>query len=285
MTLAARNAQGGADVVLAYEVHGTGEPIVLIHGIGHRRQAWDPIVPLLADDFQVITIDLPGFGESGPLVMKKGHADEALRKELVETVAYLGIENPHVVGNSLGGLIALEIALDGRARSVTALSPAGFWDGEADFTYINLLFNSVMTAAAFARPIARPVLSTSIGRKVLLSWLNAHAENIPPEAAYGDFKALAAATPNVRRLLAERYQFEGSIDVPVTIAWAEKDKVLLPYQARRAARLLPQAHHVTMAGVGHVPMWDDPELVADTIRETVARASAPARTKKKVARA
>ena len=49
-------------MVLAYEVHGSGEPIVLIHGVGHRRQAWDPIVPLLADDYQVITIDLPGFG-------------------------------------------------------------------------------------------------------------------------------------------------------------------------------------------------------------------------------
>lgn len=281
----AQNAQGGADVVLAYEVHGTGEPIVLIHGIGHRRQAWDPIVPLLADDFQVITIDLPGFGESGPLVMKKGHAQEALRRELTETVAYLGIENPHVVGNSLGGLIALEIALDGRARSVTALSPAGFWDGEADFTYINVLFNSVMTAAAISRPVARPILSTALGRKVLLSWLNAHAENIPPRAAYGDFRALTAATPNVRRLLAERYQFVGSIDVPVTIAWAEKDRVLLPYQARRAARLLPNAQHVTLAGVGHVPMWDDPHLVADTIRETVALASVPAHKKEKVARA
>ena len=272
-------------MVLAYEVHGTGEPIVLIHGIGHRRQAWDPIVPLLANDFQVITIDLPGFGESGPLVMRKGHAQEALRKELTETVAYLGIENPHVVGNSLGGLIALEIALDGRATSVTALSPAGFWDGEADFTYINLMFKSVMTAAAFARPIARPILSTSLGRKALLSWLNAHAENIPPDVAYGDFKALTAASPNVRRLLAEHYQFEGTIEVPVTIAWAEKDRVLLPYQARRAARLLPNAQHVTLVGVGHVPMWDDPQLVADTIRETVARASAPARAKKKVARA
>jgi len=271
-------------VVLAYEVHGSGEPIVLIHGVGHRRQAWDPIVPLLADDYQVITIDLPGFGESGPLVMKKGHADEAFRKELTETMAYLGIEKPHVVGNSLGGLIALETALDGRAASVTALSPAGFWDGEADFTYINLLFNTMMAAAAITRPAARALLATAAGRKVAFSWLNAHPENVPAAAAYGDLKALTAAAPNVRRLLAERYQFVGDIEVPVTIAWAEKDRVLLPYQARRAARLLPNALHVTLAGVGHVPMWDDPDLVAETIRETVARASAPAR-KKKAARA
>jgi pimeloyl-ACP methyl ester carboxylesterase len=273
------------NVVLAYEVHGTGEPIVLIHGVGHRRQAWDPIVPLLADDFQVITIDLPGFGESGPLVMKKGHAQDALRKELVETVEFLGLENPHVVGNSLGGLIALEIALDGRAKSVTALSPAGFWDGEADFTYINALFNTMMTIAAVTRPIARPLLSLSIGRKLAFSWLNAHPENVPPEAAYGDFKALVSAAPNVRRLLAERYQFAGTFDAPATIAWAEKDRVLLPYQARRAARLLPNAAHITLDGVGHVPMWDNPELVADTIRDTVLAASAPARTTKKAARA
>lgn len=272
-------------MVLAYEVHGTGEPIVLIHGIGHRRQAWDPIVPLLAEDFQVITIDLPGFGESGPLVMKKGHAQHALRKELVETVAFLGLVDPHVVGNSLGGLVALEIALDGRAKSVTALSPAGFWDGEADFTYVNLLFNAVMTAAALAGPLARPLMGAALGRKILLSWLNARPENIPPAAAYGDFKALTASTPNVRRLLAEHYQFAGDIDVPTTIAWAEKDRVLLPYQARRAARLLPEAEHITMDGVGHVPMWDDPELVAEIIRDTVARAHESQRTKKKAAHA
>lgn len=271
-------------MVLAYEVHGTGEPIVLIHGIGHRRQAWDPIVPLLADEYQVITIDLPGFGESGPLVMKKGHAEDALRKELIETMEFLGIENPHVVGNSLGGLIALEIAVDGRAASVTALSPAGFWDGEADFTYINVLFNSMMAAAAVTRPIARPLMQSVAGRRVAFSWLNTRPENVPGDVAYGDLKALTASAPNVRRLLAEHYQFAGSIDVPTTIAWAERDRVLLPYQARRAARLLPNALHVTMADVGHVPMWDDPELVVETIRETVARAAAPAR-KKKAARA
>jgi pimeloyl-ACP methyl ester carboxylesterase len=272
-------------VVLAYEVHGSGEPLVLIHGIGHRRQGWDPIVPLLQDDFQVITIDLPGFGESGPLVMRRGHAREAIRAELTATMEFLGIENAHVVGNSLGGLIALEIAADGRARSVTALSPAGFWDGEIDFAYINLLFNSVMTVAGFSRPIAKPILSTALGRRVLLSWLNSRPQNITPKAAYGDYKALVSAAPNVRRLLAEHYKFEGTIDVPVTVAWAEKDRVLLPYQARRAARLLPHGEHIVMDGVGHVPMWDDPEQVADVIRETAARATAPARTKKKVARA
>lgn len=119
--------------MLAYERTGSGEPLLLIHGIGHRRQAWAPVVEQLAEKFEVITFDLPGHGESPAFELAGRTVREAVTYELDKLRVGLGIERPHVAGNSLGGLLALEMADSGHARSVTALSPAGFWMGKADY--------------------------------------------------------------------------------------------------------------------------------------------------------
>src|SRR6202007_1765835 len=119
--------------LLAYERHGSGEPLLLIHGIGHRRQAWYPVLDQLAEDYDVILVDLPGHGGSSGRPNPAVPIKDAFRHELEVVLNHLGVERPHVAGNSLGGLIALEMANDGLARSVTALSPAGFWYGPLDF--------------------------------------------------------------------------------------------------------------------------------------------------------
>src|SRR5688500_6000509 len=110
---------------LAYARTGSGEPLVLIHGLGHRRQGWDAVVPLLAADREVVALDLPAMGESAmPPV-----GDYRTMADMVEKLfGELGLDRPHVAGNSLGGLIALELAARGAVRSATALSPAGFWN-------------------------------------------------------------------------------------------------------------------------------------------------------------
>jgi len=111
---------------LAYTRSGAGAPLVLLHGIGMDRRAWDPVVPALARDFDVIAVDLPGFGESAP-----GRADPASLAEAVAgLLTDLGVTSPHVAGNSLGGWVALELAaLEpaglGPVASLTVLSPAG----------------------------------------------------------------------------------------------------------------------------------------------------------------
>lgn len=271
----------GADVVLAYDVHGDGEPLLLIHGIGHRRQGWDPLIPILAQRYQVITIDLPGFGDSPWVKMPKGHARPVLRKAIEDTLAELGHDKVHVAGNSLGGLIALEVGATGKALSVTALSPAGFHSNDLDFLYINGLFQSVMAITTLARPVSGPIFDTNLGKRLSLSWLRAQTDKYPGDVARLDAAGLVRSQWNVRRLLRNVYQYEGLIDCPVTIAWAEKDRVLLPYQARRAQRVLPNAELVWLENCGHVPMWDEPELCAETIIETCERASAALTTTKK----
>lgn len=256
-------------MVLAYERSGSGEPLVLIHGIGHRRQAWYPVLDRLADHYDVIAVDLPGHGESTDPLDVSLPVKDALRVALQETYRALDVERPHVVGNSLGGLVALETAQDGLARSVTALSPAGFWNGPRDFLYVRALFAAIIATARLSRPVAGPLLGTRAGRAAMFAWLHAHPASVDPELARGDFANMLRSRPTIARLFAAAYPFtvgEQPVEVPTTIAWSERDHVLLPYQARRAKQLLPHAQHVTLAGVGHVPMPDDPDLVVRTIR-------------------
>lgn len=261
--------------MLAYERRGAGEPVVLIHGIGHRRQAWSPVVDALAERYDVVMVDLPGHGESPTGLLGSMPAKEALEEEFRLLLEHLGLESAHVVGNSLGGLVALELAEAGLARSVTALSPAGFWTGRLDFVYVQALFGSVMTAARLAQPIAPRVLRSPVGRTALLAWLMARPWRVDPDQAAGDLRNLVAARHTLHDLLAQAYAFEPEVvhDIPVTVAWASRDKVLLPYQARKARTALHAARHVRLRGCGHVPMSDDPASVVDAIVSTVEAAA------------
>lgn len=253
--------------MLAYERFGSGDPLVLIHGIGHRRQGWYPVIDRLAEEFDVIVPDLPGHGGSVEPLDRSMSPKDALRVAFEDLFEGLGIERPHVVGNSLGGLIALELGNDDLARSVTALSPAGFWRGPRDFRYISTLFGSVMAAARASSPMAPRLVASPTGRMAMMGWLYQHPENLSPDLALGDLRNMLAARSTVRYLLRHAYTFTPGEprDIPVTIAWSDHDKVLLPYQARRARQLMPQAHHLWLDHCGHVPMPDDPALVADTI--------------------
>lgn len=262
--------------MLAYERCGAGEPVVLIHGIGHRRQAWSPVVDALAERYDVVLVDLPGHGDSPTGLLGSMPAKEALDAEFRVLFDHLGLDSAHLVGNSLGGLVALELAEAGLARSVTALSPAGFWAGRLDFAYVQALFGSVLTIARVTQPIAPRILRSPVGRTAMLAWLMARPWRVDPDQATGDLENLVATRATLRGLLAQAYAFEPDLihDVPVTVAWAGRDGVLLPYQARRARTALHAARHVRLPGCGHVPMSDDPALVVDAIVGTVEAAAA-----------
>lgn len=259
--------------MLAYERHGSGSPIVLIHGIGHRRQGWDPIVPLLVEaGHEVLTVDLPGHGESPAYDAQGLSVQEYLHQVFEEVYAETGIEQPHVVGNSLGGLIALQGAMNGNAASVTCLSPAGFWKNDYDFLYVRGLFKVMITAGGLLAPLMPRLLKHTAGKALGFAWLVQHPGRIPTDHALGDLRNMLAARPAVAQLFRGAYRFEGPLPVPATIAWSQHDKVLLPYQAKVAQQRLPEAFHTVIPGVGHVPMSDDPQAVARTILDSIARA-------------
>lgn len=253
--------------MLAHEVVGSGEPLLLIHGVGHRRQAWAPVIDQLAEHHQVITVDLPGHGQSPGRLGQDGPIQQMIHDGLAELADEVGFDKVHVAGNSLGGLIALELGAQDRALSVTALSPAGFWMGNLDYLYIRALFGGILGLSALAKPVIPALARTDRGRAALFSWLAAHPSRIDPELAVGDFENMVSVRRNMRAILdhGRHHPLPDAPLAPTTIAWATRDVVLLPYQALRARKAMPLVDHVWLHGCGHVPMSDDPELVAATI--------------------
>ncbi len=155
LSFTAPTAHGPQDVTLSYARLGAGEPLLLLHGIGHHRQAWDPVADILATEREVIAVDLPGFGQSAALPPSLPHDLPTTTAVLGAFCAALGLDRPHVAGNSLGGLLALEMGRDGLARSVTALSPAGFWS-QAERRYaFGVLTGMRRTARALPLPPGR----------------------------------------------------------------------------------------------------------------------------------
>jgi pimeloyl-ACP methyl ester carboxylesterase len=253
---------------LAYERTGSGEPLVLIHGLGHRRQGWDAVVPLLAPHRDVIALDLPAMGESAmpPVGDYRTMADMAGK-----LFGEIGLDRPHVAGNSLGGLIALELAARGAVRSATVLSPAGFWNAperlwcKAVFRIAGFL-GARLPDGAIGRIVASPLARVSLyglffGRPSryeaadLIRDLRGLGREHRP--------AIDAALEQLRHWPVPR----PSDSVPTTIAWGQRDLVLFPHQARRARKAFPAARFVPLPGLGHVPMTDDPPLIANLLLE------------------
>jgi pimeloyl-ACP methyl ester carboxylesterase len=249
--------------MLACERHGTGEPLVLVHGLTHRRQAWYPVLDDLAVHREVILVDLPGHGRSPDLVPDGRPIADVLRDMFKAFLDEQGLDRPHVAGNSLGGRIALEAAVNGHARSVTALSPAGFWRTEASFAYTRRIFTSAAAVVHGCGTQTDRLAFTRAGRRLVYGALMAHPTRVASDTALGDIRGFRRALPALRLLLDAATPFTGEIDrrVPVTIAWAARDLVLPRWQAEVARAVLPHAEHVMVRGVGHVPMWDDPKQV------------------------
>jgi pimeloyl-ACP methyl ester carboxylesterase len=246
---------------------GTGEPLVLIHGIGSRWQMWEPVLGRLRPHRDVIAIDLPGFASSPPAPPGTPPGSASLTDMVGDFLDELGVQRPHVAGNSLGGLIALELAKRGRTRSATGLSPAGFHTrGEARFERISLAASVRM--ARLLSPYAESLLSTGFSRTLMFTQLVGRPWRIPASQAVDSLRDLAGAPwfdDTLEALAAERFSGGAQIDVPVTVAWGVRDHLLLPRQAARAEGEIPGARRVMLDGCGHVPTWDDPAQVAEVL--------------------
>lgn len=257
---------------LDYHRGGAGEPLLLIHGIGMSWRAWRPVLPLLEREREVIAIDLPGFGSSPMPPPGTPPGIVSLTRLVAEFLDGLGIERPHAAGNSLGGWLALELAKQARARSATALSPAGFHNAaESVFQRSSLV--ATYRGVRLLRRHADRLAASPLARTLLGSQYFRHPKRFTPAEFAQNLRALADAPwfDETRRAINRDHFRDGEqIEVPVTIAWGEYDRLLLPRQAQRAVAMIPGARSVTLTGCGHVPMSDDPEQVARVLLEASA---------------
>jgi pimeloyl-ACP methyl ester carboxylesterase len=236
---------------------GSGPVLVLIHGLGGSLTNWGPVMQLLAAERDVIAVDMPGFGGSDPLPADLTHTPVAMGAAITEHLASLGVERPHVAGNSLGAWVALEMAADGNAASVCAISPAGLWRealGPRAF--------DARARGRWFRPLVLAALRTRRGRRALLRSTVARPELLSADeamswvSAWLDAPSYEDANRMMRTLVFER---AAEVDVPVTIAWGRADRLLRP---PRVERMPPGARYLEADGWGHTPTRDDPEGVA-----------------------
>ncbi|MCY1141010.1 alpha/beta fold hydrolase [Actinoplanes sp. Pm04-4] len=250
---------------MQYHREGAGRPLVLIHGIGSRWQVWRPLLPALAAQFDVIAVDLPGFGTSP---VDGGRGDVPHYADCVTALLdSLGIVRPAVGGSSLGGGVALEMGRRGSARAVTAFAPVGFY-GSFGARWCQGTVSAARGGGSLLGPVLPALLRTRAGRAALCGIFYARPLNLAADDAVADARALVAATgfADARRELG-RWRFAGAGGVPTTIAWGTRDLVLPYRQARRARGLLPHARHVRLKGCGHLPFSDDPATCARLLVE------------------
>ncbi|MGW0699959.1 alpha/beta fold hydrolase [Streptomyces sp. NPDC002867] len=264
IAFAVQAADGSRTLTLHYERRGAGEPLLLLHGIGHHWQAWEPVMDILATERDVVAVDLPGFGASAALPDGLPYSLGTVGAALGAFCEAVGIERPHAAGNSLGGLLALELGREKLVRSVTALSPGGFWSERERIYAFGLLRAMRVGATSMPGPVIERLSRSAVGRTALVSTIYARPARRSPEAAVAETYALRRATGFHRTLAAGRdVLFTDDIrDIPVTIGWGTKDRLLLRRQGLRAKHVIPGARLVRLPGCGHVPMSDDPALVA-----------------------
>lgn len=243
---------------------GAGEPLVLIHGIGGEWQIFEPILDRLAAHHDVIAVNLPGHGgpdDGTPVGM------EAYAERLERFFEEIGIERPHVAGNSTGGGVALELARRGSVRTACANSPIGFWtDRERALGSFQL-----MTALRLGRTgIGQPLMATGAGRTLVFGTGFAKPWRLTAAQARAVLDAQARSArfeETIEYFRSHRFRNGDELrGTPLTVAWGSRDSLLYYVrQAPRARRMLPWAKHVTLQGCGHVPFWDDPDQVAQVL--------------------
>ncbi|GAB3446127.1 alpha/beta fold hydrolase [Actinophytocola sediminis] len=260
-------------IEIAFERRGAGDPLVLLHGIGHRWQAWSPVLDLLAAEHDVIAIDLPGFGASPLLPAGRGYDVASAVRACADIFADLGLDRPHVAGNSLGAVLSLELASLGLVTSATALAPAGFWTPRDRAWALGVL--STMRRVGRLRASTR-MLRWKYARQASAGLLYGHPSRITEQVMLDDLASMVASPAfDLVATAGRNYAYASpQPTVPVTVAWGTRDRILWPRQAGRAAELLPRARHVWLYRCGHVPMIDEPELVASVILSTCAAGSA-----------
>ncbi len=256
---------------LAYDVSGDGPPLVLLHGLGSSSRAFAAVISELAQSFTTYAVDLPGHGRSPlPDDLDGDITPGDLATAVGRWLDTLGIERVHVAGNSMGGWVALELAADGRALSVTALSPAGLWEPlrrRSPLMDINRRFARITSPAI-------PVLSRSpFARSVGFRHTVERPEMLTPAITAAAVRDLVeavgydAAHDGMVQRAFDRSD-EIADDVPVVIAFGDRDRIIPAVAGRERDHSPVHARWVTIDRCGHVPMWDVPGETAALIRST-----------------
>jgi pimeloyl-ACP methyl ester carboxylesterase len=248
---------------------GSGSPLVCLHGFTDTWRTWELVLPALEERHDVLAPTLLGHA-GGPPIPDGFDGDTAA--DLIEAAMdAAGFTTAHLVGNSLGGYLALQLAARGRARSVVALAPAGGWvEDDPQIGAVLDHFPAMRAEVLAAAPQAEAIMATDAGRRRGTATTTVNYQHIPPELLVHQLRGVAACeavAPLTALARREGWVLDPSrVDCPLRIAWGTAD-VLLPWPsaAERYRRWFPTADWVELDGVGHAIQLDVPLEAAQLI--------------------
>lgn len=263
---------------------GSGEPLVLLHGFTGTWRVWLPVMPKLAERFDVLAPTLAGHCGADPWQEGVEPTIAALADAAEAELDNAGIESAHIAGNSLGGWLALELAKRGRARSVVCLSPAGGWraDDEREERRLSGFFHRTHKLTSLIYPRARDFVTRPRMRRLMFRDMMVHGERVPPGEAHHLMQGLVECSIFFDFIDAVNRDGPAAdmdqVSCPARIAWCEKDVIFPVERYSQTFSTVPDVEVTRLPGCGHVPMYDDPDLVARTIAEfsSASRSDEPA---------
>lgn len=255
-------------------ISGNGDPLLLIHGMGSASTAWKPLLPHLERDFTLIRIDLPGHGNT-PYRSGVPMDPHSLGQYLFYEMSELGFERFHLVGNSLGGWVALEMASSdaSRVRSVTGLAPAGLWLNPYNQRYPGTALARFL--ARYTGKLAPTAMHFEAARRLGFWDVSPRWREFSYELCLDAAMAMAQADgyyPAWDGMLMKRFDGKVSEQLPVTIIFGDTDRTLPATTCQERSIAPSHARWIIFAETGHAPMWDCPIDVAAEVRKTVAQA-------------
>ena len=261
---------------------GSGTPLVAIHGFTDTWRCWELILPALERQHDVLAPTLAG--HAGGPALPEPLTDTSLVESVEAAMDEAGFERAHIVGNSLGGFVALQLAARGRAESVVAFAPAGGWaEGNRSHRATLAHFGIMLDGLALALPALDSLLATKAGRRAATQYSTEAFEHIPAELiahqAVGAVGCGGARTL-IRQAIDNGWRLDDAeSSCPVRVVWGASDRLLPWPDAAVKFRdgLLAGADWVVLEGVGHCPQLDVPDVAASLILEFTASSRASRR--------
>ena len=249
---------------------GSGPPLVCLHGFADTWRSWELVLSALERRHDVLAPTLAGHA-GGPRIVD-AVSDATLADAVERAMDDAGLKTAHLVGNSIGGYVALQLAARGRAQTVVAFAPAGGWPaGDESYRRTLELQREMVELLRNVAPQADALAATPEGRRRATRLTTTNFEHIPAEliahqivgaaSCHGAEPLIDYATGEGWRLDAER------ITCPVRIVWGTEDALLTwPGAAARYRNdWLAHADWVVLDGVGHCPQVDAPLEAAHLI--------------------
>lgn len=258
---------------LAVEQFGAGEPLVLIHGLATTRAIWTLVVPALSRTHRVVTLDVPGFGESYPA--GSGFELEAVSDRIVQGLEDLGIQAPFdLVGHSLGAGVALTLAArqPEAVRRLVLAAPGGLVPYPR---YAVRLLSGALNRLLAARRSLVPLTDLAWGRRLLLLTAVADAAALPPTQARLLVEASSGARRSAEALAtiaaADLRPLFAHVVAPLGLIWGEHDRTVPARIARVITEARPDAQLELIPAAGHVSMVERPEAFVAALEGLLGR--------------